>query len=207
MATIAADSFNKADWALVNGSTLDTGSKWTGHVAGTVGTFYVYQKLVYCTAAGVIYANAAPGSAEYSVEADIKIVSQAGNNGIAGRIQSGADSYYYVYWNSTTGNWTLGKVVASTATSLGTYAATAVLGQAYRVRLEMKNATKKVFIDGVEIISSADNAVTGAGFGGMRAANSHAYNAGQQVGNLAIITNDGGGGPGRAISLGFMGGR
>lgn len=60
--------------------------------------------------------------------------------------------------------WRLFKRVAGSQTELGTaYSQVLSAGNDYVVKLEIRDATKKVYIDGVERISDSDNPITAAG--------------------------------------------
>jgi hypothetical protein len=68
------------------------------------------------------------------------------------------------------------KTVAGVNTSLGTFNEALINGDERTIKLQIRDATKKVFIDGVERISSADNAITAAGRAGVRFSNALAGN-------------------------------
>ena len=75
---------------------------------------------------------------------------------------------YYVVYSRDDNNsaYTLSKIIDNSPTSLGT-------GGGFQnganevIKLELRDGTKKVFEAGSEIISSTDNAITGAGVGGI----------------------------------------
>lgn len=116
---------------------------------------------------GYYYANVTPDSAEYDIAAEHTVVSALVATGICGRMSTGAQTMYRLRWNQSSDNWELHKLVNGVSTSLGTYADTVTVGQVRDAKLEIRDAAKKVYIDGVEQISSADNAITATGFGGI----------------------------------------
>lgn len=116
---------------------------------------------------GYYYANVTPASAEYDIQSDHYVASALVATGICGRMETAAQTMYRLRWNVSTNNWELHKLVAGASTSLGTYADTVTAGVTRTAKLEVRDATKKAFIDGVEQISSADNAITAAGYGGI----------------------------------------
>jgi hypothetical protein len=97
------------------------------------------------------------------VEADFYVVSVAGIYAGHRPPQDDADTMYYGGYSSGSGNWEIYKVVAGSYTSLGTYAQTLTPTTTYAVKFQIRNASKKLFIDGVERISSADNALATIG--------------------------------------------
>jgi hypothetical protein len=136
------------------------------------------------------YVNTTPPGAEYAVEADLTVVfsNGLGRSGIFGRGSTNGDDHYFVRWQITgTAVIQLFKVVANAATSLGTWNEVATVGKTINLRLEIRNATKKVFVDGVERISSTDNAITGAGLVGLRSLDS-TLTAGVHYDNFKAMT-------------------
>lgn len=114
--------------------------------------------------------NITPGSAEYDVEVDVN-----GNSGgervggPAGRIAgSGATlDNYEADWRNSTGQWRIGRNDGGAVTILATYTGDSPDAATRTVMLEIRDATKKVFIDSVERISSTDNTYTAAGEPGL----------------------------------------
>jgi hypothetical protein len=60
------------------------------------------------------------------------------------------------------------KVVAGAETNLGSHALTPVASETHTIKLQIRDAAKKVFVDTVERISSADNAITATGKAGVK---------------------------------------
>ena len=71
---------------------------------------------VYCSTLGLVYASGVPGGAEYDVECEYEILTDVSSMGIAGRVSTSADTFYYCYYLA--GEVVLAKRVASTITSL-----------------------------------------------------------------------------------------
>jgi hypothetical protein len=122
------------------------------------------------SAIALVLAGSPMSDPEYDVEADFVPVTNTGTvfTGIAGRLDSTANTMYLARWNGSTNQWQLLRGVAGTFTTLQSAGATLTANQSYHVKLQIRNATKKVFVDGVEVISSADNTVTAAGSAGVR---------------------------------------
>lgn len=166
MPTFVSDTFTAANGTNITARTGEVGATWTaGFVAGA---FLIQGNRAYPSVAGSVYASGTPATAEYTVECDYTIVSATGSSGPAGRISTSANTYYYTYYDNAAGHWLLVKIVSGTITTLSQWVSAATTGQTYNVKLQLLNATKKVFIDGVERISSTDNAITAAGRAGMR---------------------------------------
>jgi hypothetical protein len=114
------------------------------------------------------YATTPPGSADYSVAADLVVVSANGSMGVAGRISTSADTMYFTRYNSAASRWELFSLVAGAATSLGTFSQALTVGNTYNVKLSMVGTAISVLIDGVSRISVTNSAVTVAGRAGLR---------------------------------------
>lgn len=169
------DSFTDTSGTLLEAHTADSGQSWIEHPTATAGSHVISDenRLRTAVAASVYYLNGAPASAEYDVVADHFVKSIINNNvgiGQAGRMNATAATFYHVRYNQQTVllQWELYKFVAGTATLLGTFPQTLTVGQSYNVRLVIRDAYKAVEIDGVERIRSTDNAITAAGFAGLR---------------------------------------
>jgi hypothetical protein len=123
------------------------------------------------SATSLYYHSASPATAEYDVQATVRsVAANDANTGVAARINTGANTCYFArHAGPSTNQWQLFKTENGTTTPLGTFNQTLTNGVDYVLKLEIRNATKKVFIDGVERISSTDNAITAAGKAGLRA--------------------------------------
>jgi hypothetical protein len=135
--------------------------------------------------AGFYYSSTTPVGAEYDVECDFYSVTPGNDGGIAARVDPTAGTGYLA--RSQGGSvWDLYKVVAGTFTLLGSF--TQALGYAtnYHVKLQIRNATKKVFVDGVEVISSSDNSISATGHPGFWMSGADDNNAGVHFDNYTV---------------------
>lgn len=110
-----------------------------------------------------------PPSADYWVQADVKIISTTKTEriGIIGRASNSARTFYMLRI-STNGSSTaaiqLWKAVGATFTQLGSdYSVTLTGLPTYTLRLEMIGTAIKGYVNGVERISVTDTAITTAG--------------------------------------------
>jgi len=116
------------------------------------------------------YASGIPAGPEYNVSADYQAVSvsaMAANPGIVGRMSTSGNTFYMLRYSAPNSRWELFKAVSGTFTLLGSYSQT-LTTTTYNARLEITDATKKAYIDGVERISSINNEITEAGRAGTR---------------------------------------
>lgn len=177
MATFVSCNFTDSAGTDLNAHTPEgTGDTWTRNTV-------VSSNPAVVTAAGraraniaggaaadaIYYASGTPATNEYDVECDIvQRTSIAVAVGVYGRLSTTQNTGYCAFHNGSGNTWTLGRFANGTFTSLGTFAQTLTNDQAYHLKLEIRTATKKVYIDGVERISSTDDTLTTTGLAGIR---------------------------------------
>jgi hypothetical protein len=148
----------------------------------------------------VYYNDASPTNANYSVEGSVFVQSNVSSTypGVAGRVATGANTMYRVYYDTTDGRWELYKVVAGSITALGTpYSQALTDSQTYVVKLEMNGTAIKVYIDAVERISVTDTDIAAAG----KAAVVQYASGGQQVTSITATDISAGGSTTRSLGL------
>jgi hypothetical protein len=148
------------------------------------------------------YNTASPATADYSVVGGVFVASNAVASypGVAGRVDTGANTAYRVYYDQPGGQWVLDKMVAGANTGLGTFSQSLTNSQTYAMKLEMIGTAIKVYIDDVQRISVTDSAIAAAG----KAAAMQVAASGQQLTSI-VATDIGGGGGSTTRSLGLLG--
>lgn len=193
MAVFVSDAFTDTDTTALQSHTGETGATWTEHAneLGNDATI-VSNQCKHIGSSGVsYYASGTASSNEYDVEAtNIAATSASIGTGIYGRLLTSALTGYLA-WGA--GSTTLYKVTAGAFTSLGTYASAWASSDA--IKLQIRSATKKIFINGTERISSANNDHTGTGNAGIRF-----YGAGGIL-DAFVATDLSGGGGGVSIPV------
>lgn len=183
------DTFTDTSGLALESHTGEVGATWTEHGSYTAGAL-VISSAGRCrnNVAGnsLYYASGAPAGVEYDVSADFYPVTVATPSiGICGRVDTGADTFYIVEIETT--RYRQAKWVASVNTLLGAWTNTPVAGVSEAAKLEIRDATKKTFVNGVERISSTDNAITAAGKAGIRTRNVlQSDSAGMHVDNFQL---------------------
>lgn len=194
MATFVNDTFSgEVGTTVLSAHTGEAGATWTVHPSYTEQlNVSAITNSVFCSNTAVgscYYTSGIPASSEYDVQADFVTDFSLGGianfAGIAGRISTSADTFYMARYSASPSRWELYKAVSGTFTLLGTYSQSLSDNSSYTVRLEITDATKKVFVDGVERISSTDNAITAAGRAGMRWRNSTTNQTGLRLDNFS----------------------
>jgi hypothetical protein len=136
----------------------------------------------------VYYASGTPISAEYDVQADFVLVGGTpGYAGLVGRFAPATGYFYRVYWDPSSQSLILQKSTATTGgtTPLGSYIPSApVVGSTHTIKLEIRNAAKKVYYDGVLVITSTDDELSGAGRAGIWFGATNSNTSGWNVDNF-----------------------
>jgi hypothetical protein len=174
----------------------ETGATWSNHPSGDSGAWRITAAgiLVAGSGNGRIYASGTPVTAEYDVEWDVIYQASPTGNFVCARMDTTADTFYQVRVETGAGLLELWKRVAGASTQLQAQSSGGMtVGQTKRVKLQVRDATKKVFHDVgagyVEILSSTDNSITAAGRVGMRSTgNNVSDTAGTGFDNL-VATN------------------
>ncbi len=189
------DNFNGAAGTLLQAHSPDTGGAWSKQEGLTsdyaidgAGGLY----LPGGTDARTYWNAATPASAEYDVEVQFTRLGTAAASGGGDIIllarRTGTATFgdgYGARINFSAATVTLFKEpTTGGATQIGSAAKTWTVGTVYVVKLQVRNATKKVFVDGVEVISSTDNSNTGVGKAGLSGAPNNAGVSSATIGPL-----------------------
>lgn len=148
----------------------EIGAQWNTHPGSSAGLVLSSANRVRGNLAGFDtfhFASGLPITSEYDVSADYRCFSILADHTylLWGRMDTSARIGYFVMYNLTPNQVDLW--VVSNNPSPNSYALLGSFGYALpvsstptNIRLEIRNATKKVFIDDTEVISSSDNSVT-----------------------------------------------
>ena len=162
----ATDSFTDPDNRLLHNHTMNSGHYWfRGSGVTTSCELLTGQCKDQSGNAPVYYCSALKEGVDYDVQADITAPTSSGE--VNGRQDPNAVTRYAVLYVSGATEWRLVKVVAGVTTTLATYVGD-VPSSTRTVKLQILDATKKLFIGGVERASTTDNAITAAGRAGLR---------------------------------------
>lgn len=159
------------------------GTAWTSH-SGEIGTTWTVQT---GSSAGPVlsdadrlrsnstpgntftYASVTPISNQYDVSADLVVFTQTTDSAfqLIGRASTGTATHYLGMYNLATGMFELEVAVAGSYTQLDQCTMTVTNGSTVRLRLELRDAIKKLYVNDVFCASSTDNSVTQVGHAGM----------------------------------------
>lgn len=175
MPTFASDAFTGTADSDLAGRTPDVGGVWVQHPSVNAAADFKISNANRVRTGGngasnhLAYVDTDPGTAEYDVSLTVRAFNSSDQRVFpAARIQTGAAQCYYVIWDPGAGTVRLRRMINSTTgTTLGTWTVSLSNNTDYVFKLEIRDATKKLFVDGVERISSTDNTITGAGRAGL----------------------------------------
>ena len=167
-AAVVTDTFTGTNGTLLESHTGEVGATWGWH-PNYAADLKLQNNKVWGPEWGLYFASGIPSTNEYDVTADLTVMSNAGAIGVTGRTStSGSDDLYMARYNAGSVRWELVKCGGGACTNLGFFNQTLAIGSTYAVKLEIRNAAKKLFVDGVERVSSTDNTITQVGRAGIR---------------------------------------
>lgn len=189
MAVFLQDSFTDTDATLLSAHTGETGASWTRHPADPLsGNIRIDSGRIRASSGGdgaFYYASGTPADADYDVEAVFRSLSSYANvAAILGRLDATALTCYRAFYSGFDGLWHLDKFVGGANTSLDTFDGSEALSTDYTVKLEMRGTTIKVYIDGVEVMSATDSAISAAGHAGVEMYDTGGAATGWQISSI-----------------------
>lgn len=182
MGQFVTDSFTDVAGTLLISHTGEVGATWTKNVAASDGGNHAVisnEGRLYCDNTAdvqAMYASGVPPTANYSVFATFFVKSVIDQSvGICGRMNTGSADYYSVIYTSTSGTWSLAKVLSGSFSGIGSnWVQTIPTGQSVLAELRMIGTALSVYINGVLRISATDSSILTAGRASLRVGNSSA---------------------------------
>lgn len=170
---VTFDSFTDTAATDLASHTGQKGATWAEQTTAATGSMVVTDaNRVRLATAGVnenYYSSGVPACNDYDVQTNFRVFTVVAGHfySLWGRMQPSADTGYFVLYDVPSTQWSLHKVIASVDTVLGTPVTQALTpGATYSVKLELRPTVKTVYINGVSIITSPDDTITGIGRGG-----------------------------------------
>lgn len=161
------DNFTDTNGTTLTSHTPDSGGTWaTGTSIMLINSNTLYASVTQGFSSW--YHSSVPAGVDQDIQAAFGVPhSSAVGPGIGGRVSSDNNNGYFL--DHRNGTWQLWERVGGAApTSIGTYSGDVPTSEKTG-KLEIRDATKKVFVDGVERISSVNNGVTAKGYFGIHA--------------------------------------
>ncbi len=172
MTVFVSDTFTDSDSTELSAHTPDVGDAWVKRT-GT-NTYEISSNTLVASGSGLArYSNSAvPAGNEYDITVDWTYSAGAPSFGVVGRYVD-ENNFYYSYHGKSNGTYHLYKIVSGVWTELDTLVE-AYPGGANEYKLEVRDATKKVYIASVEKLTSGDNTLTSVGMAGITGAHAGA---------------------------------
>lgn len=199
MAQFLNDTFTDTSGTTLASHTGETGATWTQHgsFAGALQISSANRCRKSDTSNAVYHASGSPAGADYEVVATVSFVTVLANDfvGPAGRINTGANTFYWVVYAQSAGQIQLRKNVAGSITTLGTASMSPSNGDTWLLKLRMVGTTIKALSKGpldadyVEQVSVTDSAISAAGKAGVVILNSGGQSD-STGGHVTTITGD-----------------
>lgn len=172
-AVFASDNFTDTAGTLLSAHTPSGGGTWTKHTLYSETLVITDANRVRkdASANGTVYHHSGTSAtADYDVEGVLFVASNIGVfPGIAGRIDTAADTYYFMRYNGTTQVWDLMKAVAGSFTALGSQGQVLTVGNSYLMKLQMRGNQIRAYVDGSPLFTAVtDNSIVAAGKAGFR---------------------------------------
>jgi hypothetical protein len=165
---VVSDSFTGADGVLLQNHVGEVGATWSQNPIST-SDLRLSANRVHGPEWALYTASGVPSSREYDVSATLTVRSNTGAVGVVGRAStSGTETLYLARYNAGASRWELVRCSGGACTSLATYSQVLTVGSTYALRLQIRDAAKKLFVDGIERASSIDNTITQVGRAGVR---------------------------------------
>lgn len=176
MGQFANDTFTDGSGTLLQNHTPDDGGSWTEHPDSDASGDLEIQsnrlenRFTGTATSGVYHHSGNPSTAEYDIMADYIEPSVVGHSGVIGRMNTvaGLGGYYVRHFSNSDDDWDLFKVSGGSFTQLGSFNEPIINGETRSFKLEIRDSAKKLFVEGVERISSANNDITAPGKVGIR---------------------------------------
>jgi len=162
------DTFTDTAGTLLESHTGETGAAWTRNPSFSTASAAI-------TAAGrcrgnavnaVYYESGVPASADYDVEADLYVASNANLCGIIARQSTTAPTYYLLDYEAS-GSFRLYTVVNGATLNTTSYAMALTVGQTYHLRLAVRGSQVACFVNSQQIMSVTDANISAAGRAGV----------------------------------------
>lgn len=191
MAQFVADSMTGTNWDDLNERQGEVGATWAKNGATPNARFYIYDGKTHCgqvdgSAGAAFYASGIPSSADYTVGCDYTVKTGIGHVGIAGRMSTTQNTYYFTYLDPD-GGLILAKRVNGVITTLDAVFGVMAPGTTYQLELIMTGTTIAVEVDTVQEMSVVDASIAAAGRAGVRSGTVNDKDTGKHIDNFFAV--------------------
>jgi hypothetical protein len=169
--TTSSDSFTDTSGTLLTVHTGELAATWTRVLGTANATVSNEGRILKANTGYAVDRNAlVQATPDYSVEADVvdKSVIADDAMGVIGRLNA-SNTFYLASWEERDNSWNLALVTNGTIDYLDYVPnqPALVIGQTYRIKLEMIGSALKLYVNGVLKVSVTDTTLTTAGRAGI----------------------------------------
>jgi hypothetical protein len=173
----------------------ETGATWTVHPSWSSSNIVIdtaNRIRSNATGGSVYYSSGIPQIADYSVQANVTLLSSAGNyTGLVGRLSTSANTFYMFEYDNVASNWQLYKFVNGFPTLLNSSNSSfGSVGTTHTIKLTMIGTAITGYVDGVQTVTATDGSITVAGRAGIVTAGLVTDSTGQHLDNFSATSSD-----------------
>lgn len=178
------DTFVGADGTLLTAHTGESGVTWSSHPAAA-GNCTINANRIRSSTSGIVVASDIADVDDYMITATLHTMPTIGSTdlGIAFDIHATANTFYLARHASGSG-WQLYKFVNGSATALGSTPATLSVSTDYVMRVERRNGSQRLYVNGVMVASATDVSLPFTGRIGFRSSGTDLVNDGQHIDSI-----------------------
>lgn len=167
-----SDLFRGFNYQMLEEHESDVGTLWYRHpfsddIHMLMTTSEVYLAPTAAAQKAVYYNDYTMPSNAYTVRAILTVNAIEGQRGVVARLDPVLNTYYVARMNPATTQWQIAKVVSGVETVLVSAAYSITVGSSYTLDFVVSDSAKTLFVNGVQVATTADNAITGIGRGGL----------------------------------------
>jgi hypothetical protein len=174
MTVFVSDTFTDTNGTLLQDHTPEIGGNWIRRTGSQ--NFDIQSNTARVTVAKIAihaYTNdTTAGAADYDVQSDVTVTASgnAWGVGLVGRLTDAGNYYFAIFGPSGTARLEIRKRVSDSETILD-FVAEDIGDGTFEFKFEITDSSKKLYIDSVEKVSTADNELTANGQAGLWAQN------------------------------------
>lgn len=194
MVDFFVDAFVDTDTTLLQDHVSDSGHAWFASFAGGTNNLRIQNNRVWIDGSSYRYANAQvdPPSADYQVEARIRVLSLSGSVGPIIRAESNTAAYVALYSNNPSQVRLFRLSTGGAHTQIGSAASLSdpAINDLVTIRIKVEGTSIQVFVDDVLEIDETDSNITAAGRGGIRLQSAMSTTSGLHVEEMRAFTGE-----------------
>lgn len=184
--TFLSDSFTGANGALLSGHVGEVGAAWNQQATSWTGVPTIQNNRIWASTEAHYYSSGVPASGDYTVSADVFVVSLLGVAGVAARSTT-EDTHSYVGYVTYSGGTTTCSIIRhGGAVNLGSATVTTpAVGSTHTIKLKVQGSAISLYWDNTLVVGPITDATyAAAGRAGVRLGGSATATKGFHLENI-----------------------